>query len=399
MNKIIFLSTRYFSKIDFFQYGVKEFIKKKVKVEIWYLNRIIKRNFKYNEKYEFKGVRTKQLYNILDLEKQLQRNILNCLYDSKLPYDLNSKKIYQLLSKYNANYLVRGKPLVYKLKNKEFNFNTFFKHKLSRIIKGKFFYLIKVIIKSFFLSLNPSIWRIKGATYVYLMGKNAYLNKNNHKLVQKKTLPIWGHHRNYDDYLKNNSKKIKTKKKVALFIDQGVPFHPGLIELGLSDQNPNIYYNSIRKFLKKIGDKFNYQIEISCHPKIKINKLKKYFPNYLIKYGDTINQIKSSSLVILHDSTARNFAVIYKKPILFITNDSLNNSVYTHYDEIKNTAKLFEQKPLNIDTCLIKDIKKNFKYNKKIYKNYFKNYIKFKGPNKPYSEIIIKKLKEDRVWI
>ena len=79
MNKIIFLSSRYFSKKDFYDYGVKEFIKKKIKVEVWYLNKITKRNYKYNKKYKLKGVYIKELSNILDLEKQLQGNILNCL--------------------------------------------------------------------------------------------------------------------------------------------------------------------------------------------------------------------------------------------------------------------------------------------------------------------------------
>ena len=132
---------------------------------------------------------------------------------------------------------------------------------------------------------------------------------------------------------------------------------------------------------------------------MKINKLKRYFPNYLIKSGDTINQIRNSNLIILHDSTARNFAVIYKKPILFITNNSLNNSVYFHNDNITYTAKLFEQKPLNIDSCLLENIKRNFKNNKKVYKSYFKNYIKFKGPNQLYPEIITNRLKKDRVWV
>jgi len=393
MNKIIFLSTRYFSKVDFYQYGVNEFIKKKVRVEIWYLNKITNRNYKYNKKYKLKGVHIKELYNLSDLEKQLQGNILNCFYDSKLPYEVSNKKVYQLLSKYDVNYLVRAKPLSNQIerKHEKFYFRKFFKH--------SFLQIIKTIPKKFFLTLSPSIWGIKEATYVYLMGKNAYLNKKNHKLVTKKTLSIWGHHRNYDDYLKNNRRKIKKTKKTALFIDQATPFHPDVIELGMSDVNPNIYYNSIKKFLEKIKDKFNYQIEISCHPKMKIKRLKKYLPNYPIKFGDTINQVRSSSLVILQDSTARNFAAIYKKPILFITNDSLNNSVYPHYDYIEYTAKLFDQKPLNIDSCSIRDIKNNFKSNKKIYKNYFKNYIKFKGPNKLYPEIIMKTLKKDRVWI
>ena len=88
-----------------------------------------------------------------------------------------------------------------------------------------------------------------------------------------------------------------------------------------------------------------------------------------------------------------------KKPILFITNNSLNNSVYFHNDNITYTAKLFEQKPLNIDSCLLENIKRNFKNNKKVYKSYFKNYIKFKGPNQLYPEIIMNRLKKDRVWV
>ena len=83
MNKIVFLCGRYLEKRDFIQFGIKSYLKNKISVEIWYLNQLVKRNYK-TKKFYSKKVKIKELNNLEDFEVQLKNNLFNCLYNSKI---------------------------------------------------------------------------------------------------------------------------------------------------------------------------------------------------------------------------------------------------------------------------------------------------------------------------
>ena len=397
MNKIIFLCGRYLEKRDFIQFGISRYQKKNIKVEIWYLNQLVKRNYK-TKRFKLNNIDIKEIKNLSSLENELKKNMSNCLYNSKINYSFDTMKIYKLLSKYGTNYLVQASMFSNK-QGRQGKIKNSLKNKFNLLIKKKFFHIKKIFLYKIFNLISPTILGIKKAKYVYLMGKESYLNRKSHKLVGKKTSLIWGHHRSYDDFLRSGARKIKTKKKKALYIDSGAPYGPDLIELGLDDLKPNSYYRSVRMFLEKLNKNFGYKIEISCHPKIGIGNLKKHFKNFPIKVHKTIDQVMNSDLIVLHDSTARNFAVMYKKPVIFITNNEELKSVYNHYGDTSKIANLVNKKPLNIDLCSNIDIKNNLILNRKIYQNYFTNFIKFRGEKKLQPEIIIQKLKNDRIWI
>ena len=103
-------------------------------------------------------------------------------------------------------------------------------------------------------------------------------------------------------------------------------------------------------------------------------------------------------LIICHDSTAFNFAVLYNKPIIFITNDSLNNSSYPHYGGINMVAKFLNKKCFNVDETFPTDMSSNFRVNNRTYKKYLMNFVKYKGEKKFQSHLIIDKLKKEKFW-
>ena len=398
-NKIVFLSTFYFSKIHFRQLEMSKYLKNKIKVEIWYLNKLVNRNYKIKEfKNGFKKIKIKKVNNFIQLEKLIQINNSGCVYDLKIPYNFASKKLLQTLSKYRVRYLVhlmQGSNIYHK----NIKLNDYIKLQLKKLFSKNFLNIKNALFNKFFLLFSSNFWKIGQASYVYLVGKSAYDNRFDNKLVNNKTKLILGHHRNYDDYLSEKNKVIKLKQKNALFIDQQVPFHPELKELGLSDIKPEIYYNSIKKFLEKINKVLGYRIEISCHPKCNVKKLKKFFPNFKIKINDTINQIRSSKLVMTHESTAIDFAILYKKPLLFVTNNILNKSSYPHFETIKAKANHLNKTPINIDICSIKDIKKNISSSKFYYTNYLRNFIKLSKKEKSQAILIIERFKKDKLWV
>ena len=170
------------------------------------------------------------------------------------------------------------------------------------------------------------------------MGKKTYKNLKVIPLIGPDTKIVKGHHRNYDQYLilKEQKKFKNSKEKFALFIDQGVPMNPDWLKLGLNDVNIDEYYSSLRVFFLKVEKQLDIKIKISAHPRIDPKKIVKYFKEFEIIQGKTLELIYKSKFVISHDSTVLNFAIFLKKPILFIINDSLKNSVHDHLQEIKS---------------------------------------------------------------
>jgi len=400
VNKIIFLSSRTHTPKDFLKTGIKNYIKNKISVEVWYLQKFLKKKNQNRKKinYKNKNFKIRNIKSLYQIDNLLRRSAVNCIHNIEVPYIFENRKIFQLLSKYKIPFIIS--PGVYS-KSKWIKIKTkdYLKYKIRQLKSGKFPHFKNIIIKKIFSFINPKYWNISFAHYSYIIGKYAYNNRKTHSLIKDETKIIWGHSRTYDEYRISLKKKAKAKKKSILFIDQGIPFHPDTSELGLHSIKAEEYYYSINNFLEKIYKKFGYKAEIAAHPRIDPKKLKKYFPNFKIKFRETINQVKYSSLIITHDSTAMNYAVLYNKPLLFITNNSLNKGIHSYYEVINSKANMLNKKCINIDLYNNINIANYLDIDKKAYNGYLKNFIKFKGSNDFQSNVIIKKLKNDRVWI
>ena len=266
--------------------------------------------------------------------------------------------------------------------------------KLKQVVGNKIGYLKNIILNKIYLRLNRSFFNIKEADFFYVKSKQENKVKN-HNLFGKNTKIIFGHHRDYDKYLDFlKIKKRINKKKTALFIDQGVPYHPDNLEIGVLDLKEQNYYKSINKFLIKLKYKYGYFIEISAHPKVSLNRTKKNFKGFKVKQYETISQIYNSDLVITHDSTASNFAILFKKKLLFITNNLLNSQPYPFKATFEFFASRLKKKVINIDQLDFKKFNAETKIIKKNYKNYERKFIKYKGQNIHHASIITNYIKK-----
>ena len=400
MNRIVFIRSYNFTKKEFDKLDTSFFLKRKIKVEFWSLIKLLKKKKIFDKNLLAKNLNIIFFSNLKNIFKKIQEfSDSRTVYDVSI--DMNNWIFFRILQKIsdNKNKFIISPNIKY-LDNE----NIFLKS--IRIIKDKSLLKSAVILfkksRIYFLNIFIKILfylnKIKPANYTYfLYKKNLYDNKNN-KFISKKTRIIWGHQADYNNFIKLQN--IKQKKIYILFIDQNVPFHSDLKDLNSLDINSKEYYNSITCFLKKIEIIFKSRVHISLHPRSNINKMKKYFKDFSFSIGDTPQRILNSQFVILHDSTALNLAILFMKPLLIITNNSLINSLYPHNQEIKALASKLKKNILNIDENFdFNVIKKNLYINKKNYGNFKNLYIKYKGNNKSRSENIYNRLIIDRVWI
>ena len=96
----------------------------------------------------------------------------------------------------------------------------------------------------------------------------------------------------------------------------------------------------------------------------------------------TAELIKESEIVLLHTSTAISFAVLWQKPLLFLTSNEMINS-FVHLD-IVFLSNFFSKRIVNLDNYTRQEIIENLQkdFSKKDYIEYKDNYLKYPGsPN------------------
>lgn len=192
---------------------------------------------------------------------------------------------------------------------------------------------------------------------------------------------IKGHSREYDLHLNNPLKKgnLYIKEEYSVFLDQYLPFHTdGTL---FKKFNPKVtkekYFPALNNFFSKFEKYTNTKVIIASHPKSNYEKLKEdYWYGREFFYDQTYDLIKNANYVLCHQSSALSYAIIFNKPIIFLT----SNEYIKSYDSftVHGYSKYFERPLFNIDSTSENNFKGDLKsINNKIYKKYFDDYIKY----------------------
>ena len=234
-------------------------------------------------------------------------------------------------------------------------------------------------LKKIFLVLNNKINNFKfkklQADIMLISGK-AKLENYNLKNTKK---IIFSHSLDYENFLKTKIKKNFIKKKYYVFLDQYLPFHPATYYRN----EPHLvtaekYFSSLNKFFSMLEKKLKIKVVIAAHPRANLKNYNFYFNNRYVSYAHTLQLVNYASGVLAHTTTAISYAIILKKPIIFLT----TNEIIKSFDDyrVHSNARLLNSTLINIDDN--KDLiyeqlqKKNIRVDLKKYKSYFDNYIK-----------------------
>ena len=236
---------------------------------------------------------------------------------------------------------------------------------------------IKILIK--YLIFSP--WIIVKPHYSYITNI-----KSRYYLSGK---PIFGHEFDFDSYLLSKSNDIKNFKfNYILFLDEDNVFHTDFIYLDKkSPFTEDIYFYEVNKMLDYLKKYYNLNILVQLHPRANPN-ISKLFYKHQLSNLRTADAIKNASIVVSHCSTALQFAVLFKKPIILM---KVSQMTPIYLNLIYNFSRLLKTKVISYNDCnLIVD---ELLIDNKLYEKYKDTYIKY--PNSPYLfsyEIIINNL-------
>ena len=224
--------------------------------------------------------------------------------------------------------------------------------------------------------------KIKSPNYI-IAGGDYSIKHPQAQLMDQSSKLIWAHSFDYDQFLNLNRKsEISTDEEYAVFYESPYPLFKNDIYIEGIENTLTIekFYPSICKFFSYIENKFNIKIIIAAHPQSK-HLSNKVYGNRQIVSGKTADITKFCKFVILRNSTAITFPVLWKKPMLFYTTNEIMTSKFMT-GNLEVFTKFFSKKAFNIDSNLDKlDLHKELIIDNSIYESYIKHFIKCKNFN------------------
>jgi hypothetical protein len=207
---------------------------------------------------------------------------------------------------------------------------------------------------------------------------------------------IKAHNLDYDIYMAIKKSSDRSAGEYAVFVDQDYCFHPEYIyQDAPAKVTPEKYFPAMCKGLRKISHALRLGLRIAAHPRGRYQQsLPDYFEGIPIEFGRTAELIANCRLVVCHDSTAIQFAVLFGKPVIFVTTDELNSVFFDSSfksESIVSFASALGKSVINLDRDLdAVNWKKELSVDSKKYAEYKNRYIKIDGsPEIPHWDIVI----------
>ncbi len=358
--KIIFLNGTPLAKVWADKVNLEWYLHNGFHVEFWNLDRIyyssiqIRRYFSDNKYLSYKPPNQKIFYKKSDVKKELYEiddNIIFCFLDFANHDDFWLRR---LLKKINANYYVG--PRVVGFHGEKYLLDS--KTKYAS-------YLLKRFIDSFsdenfFMRYNV-LNRIKNYLYKYtdyyqkplFVASSGFAGR---QMWMKKTLA--------SDFLSIPSVEIDWTKKERLigfeygvFVDDTIFTSP---DYSMNHGDKNYRSNNIKKYIGNLQSFFDL-IEKKMNLKIIVAASGKYIYdknpyNREIIYQKTAELIQHANVIIGHNSSALNQAIVNKKPTLMIFDSTIKKEkkMKIHY-----VSKYLNIRPLNIENYSEKELDEN----------------------------------------
>ena len=171
---------------------------------------------------------------------------------------------------------------------------------------------------------------------------------------QQGTTLIFGHSDDYSNYLRNSvhyNAKTPDQQKFAVLLDApGPTFTDDDIQLGRKPPSTAaIWYPALAKFFDRLEAGTGVSIEIAGHYKSTHPPIAACFGNRAVHYGRTLEQVRDCEFVITRDSMAVSYAVVFRKPVIFIYSDEIVAERFSMQWPL-HMASWLGTIPVNIDT-------------------------------------------------
>jgi hypothetical protein len=213
---------------------------------------------------------------------------------------------------------------------------------------------------------------------------------------------IRAHNFDYDSYLSLRKSSRPAAADYAVFIDQDYCFHIEYIYQSIRPiVTPQSYFPAVRRGLELISAQLAVEVRIAAHPRATYEQRNlDCFGEFPLEYGRTAELIRDCQFVVCHDSTAIQFAVLFEKPMIFVTTAELNLAYEGR--SIAKVAAEFGKSPIDLDRPDLRDVdwKRELSVDAARYAAYRNRYVKtHASPEQPLWDIVIKRIDVEEVQV
>lgn len=380
INKIVFLVQSSFNKRDYKRFGFEIFIKDGFEVYVWdftpFLFPRVDKLVTPPDHFEYENlIRFKYKKDAVTALNELGKNtFIIPLFE----YDFSNFCIFKAITKNNLPYGMLISAAFPKANRK-------YSEGLIKRLSG-------VSLKQLFsrmLMKIPPYTNIKTANFFFTGGAKS-LPKSS--LIDSKTEVLWIHAFDYDIFLEQANESQREEKHIV-FLDSNIAFNPEYIYRGMTPLvSAKKYFLSLCRFFDRLEAKFGREVIIASHPRSHYEKSPGVFQDRKIVRGKTAELVRKSKFVVLHWSVSLTFAVLFKKPMVFISTDELEKG--SHAEMLNQFASTFGKMPINIDETLDIDFDNELYVDDKIYEKYKNDFIKIKGTEElPFWQVVSNKIR------
>lgn len=367
VSRIVFLVEATFNKRDFHRFGIETLQSNGFGVQVWDLTKVLNPGYAANHRvpdpYTFDGLRVLETND--DIRKAIVRLERNDVVVALLGFSSKYFFIYRSLSrrgiKYGVNSLVPLPGVAPKRNYLKFATKGFSS-------PGK---LLGAVANR----LPVSLLGIKPPSFILIAGTAA--NGSNYP-IGKSTDVVNCHTPDYDRYLQMDKTLEARVGQHGVFLDEYLPFHPEFLIGDLkAPAPPETYYHKLNDFFGLVERETGCEVVIAAHPRSKYEDHPDYFDGRTVSRGSTPELIKDAKFVLAHCSTSIGFAVLFEKPVFFLTTNEIEKSYLS--DHIAMMAKWFGKRPLNLDEYGELDIDREMTVDATAYNLYRQTFIKKHG--------------------
>ena len=357
-RKVIYISPMRLSDKVSRDWYIDYLIERGVAVEYWDIIPLLRKEFDESFMKTADYLRTPQSYAELETMLGLPEN-KGALYVVLFYYEGTVVKLFRLLSRFDSKTLLIAWG-AFPLKRHE---------KWRKVLSGisnpsklaeKIFYRSKG-------SVFKKLKLVKRFNVVFAAG-HALMASD---LYAAKVVPI--NQPDYDHYRRVQLEGARfVDGRYAVFLDQYLPHHSDLELAGMRSLDPIAYYASLNQFFKSLELKYNVRVIIASHPRADYDA--DQFNGREIYHGKTPELVKDADFVLAHYSTAISYAVLNRKPLVFMYTDEMA-TLYKHsiMNYLRDISGYLEASIFNIDEVdfnvgsIIKNINESryeaYKYN------------------------------------
>lgn len=177
--------------------------------------------------------------------------------------------------------------------------------------------------------------------------------------------------------LPNKNEVELPRGKYAVFLDEALSHHPDWVIGGGRPENVEKIYEDLRGTFDAIEKETGLPVVISLHPKAGYteSEIEGIFGDRAAFSNITPTLVRGADLVLGHASTSLSYAVIYRKPVLFMTNPQIRASRDGILVDLR--ASWLEQQPIDMSLINVRigDPLKIPSVNEKVYENFMHNFI------------------------